>query len=60
MPLLLVGHGTVDGRGVAEFIAFTERMRRAMAGIDVAGSATHAMLLDRRCNLFTSRSFMTP
>jgi len=37
MPLLLVGHGTVDGRGVAEFIAFTERMRRAMAGIDVAG-----------------------
>ncbi|HEX4724132.1 MAG TPA: sirohydrochlorin chelatase [Pseudonocardiaceae bacterium] len=38
-PLLLVGHGTVDERGVAEFAAFTDRMRRTMvgAGIDVAG-----------------------
>ncbi|HEY0807203.1 MAG TPA: sirohydrochlorin chelatase, partial [Pseudonocardiaceae bacterium] len=37
VPLLLVGHGTVDERGVAEFTAFTDRMRRTMAGIDVAG-----------------------
>ena len=28
-PLLLVGHGTVDATGVAEFVAFTERLRRA-------------------------------
>jgi sirohydrochlorin cobaltochelatase len=26
-PLLLVGHGTVDATGVAEFVAFTDRMR---------------------------------
>jgi sirohydrochlorin cobaltochelatase len=37
VPLLLVGHGTVDERGAAEFTAFTDRMRRTMAGIDVAG-----------------------
>jgi sirohydrochlorin cobaltochelatase len=37
VPLLLVGHGTVDTRGVAEFTSFTDRMRRTMTGIDVAG-----------------------
>ncbi len=39
-PLLLVGHGTVDATGVAEFIAFTDRMRGVLgadAGTDVAG-----------------------
>ncbi|HVH23151.1 MAG TPA: sirohydrochlorin chelatase [Pseudonocardia sp.] len=38
-PLLLVGHGTVDATGVAEFVAFTERMRHRLAtdGIDVDG-----------------------
>jgi sirohydrochlorin cobaltochelatase len=38
-PLLLVGHGTVDATGVAEFVAFTERMRRRLAteGVDVDG-----------------------
>ena len=37
VPLLLVGHGTVDTRGVAEFTSFTERLRRTMTGTDVAG-----------------------
>ncbi|MGQ0576013.1 MAG: sirohydrochlorin chelatase [Pseudonocardia sp.] len=38
-PLLLVGHGTVDPAGVAEFAAFTERVRARMApaGVDVGG-----------------------
>lgn len=38
-PLLLVGHGTVDAAGVAEFVAFTDRVRRIMAadGVDVDG-----------------------
>ena len=41
-PLLLVGHGTVDPTGVAEFVAFTGRVRRLLAGeggdgIDVEG-----------------------
>ncbi len=38
-PLMLVGHGTVDDRGVAEFLAFTERMRRRLEldGVDVDG-----------------------
>jgi sirohydrochlorin cobaltochelatase len=38
-PLLLVGHGTVDAIGVAEFVAFTDRMRRRLAteGVDVDG-----------------------
>lgn len=38
-PLLLVGHGTVDAQGVAEFAAFTERVRRRMLpdGVDVGG-----------------------
>ncbi|ACY96903.1 MULTISPECIES: sirohydrochlorin chelatase [Thermomonospora] len=35
-PLLLVGHGTRDAQGVAEFTAFVERMRRRMP-VDVAG-----------------------
>ena len=30
-PLLLVGHGTVDATGVAEFVAFTDRMRGLLA-----------------------------
>jgi sirohydrochlorin cobaltochelatase len=34
-PLLLVGHGTVDATGVAEFTAFTERMRGLLATDDV-------------------------
>ncbi len=34
-PLLLVGHGTVDTTGVAEFVAFTERLRRGLVGEDV-------------------------
>jgi len=36
-PLLIVGHGTVDERGVAEFTGFVDRMRARMSGIDVAG-----------------------
>lgn len=36
-PLLIVGHGTVDERGVAEFLAFVDRMRAHLAGVDVAG-----------------------
>jgi sirohydrochlorin cobaltochelatase len=38
-PLLLVGHGTVDTTGVAEFVAFTDRTRRLLAadGVDVEG-----------------------
>ena len=38
-PLLLVGHGTVDATGVAEFVAFTGRMRHRLGpdGIDVDG-----------------------
>ncbi|HXV92222.1 MAG TPA: sirohydrochlorin chelatase [Pseudonocardia sp.] len=34
-PLLLVGHGTVDATGVAEFVSFTERLRRRLAADDV-------------------------
>jgi sirohydrochlorin cobaltochelatase len=38
-PLLLVGHGTVDTTGVAEFVGFTDRMRGLLEadGIGVAG-----------------------
>ncbi len=38
-PLLLAGHGTADATGVAEFVAFTERVGRRVAadGIDVDG-----------------------
>jgi sirohydrochlorin cobaltochelatase len=36
-PLLIVGHGTVDERGVAEFRAFVDRVRDRMSGVDVAG-----------------------
>jgi sirohydrochlorin cobaltochelatase len=36
-PLLIVGHGTVDQRGVAEFLTFVDRVRGRLAGIDVAG-----------------------
>ncbi|MEN3269104.1 sirohydrochlorin chelatase [Pseudonocardia sp.] len=38
-PVLLVGHGTVDVTGVAEFVAFTDRVRRRLVGeaIDVDG-----------------------
>jgi sirohydrochlorin cobaltochelatase len=38
-PLLLVGHGTVDAGGVAEFVAFTNRLRRRLSGaaVDVDG-----------------------
>ncbi|HYS36446.1 MAG TPA: CbiX/SirB N-terminal domain-containing protein, partial [Pseudonocardiaceae bacterium] len=36
-PLLIVGHGTVDDRGVAEFTGFVDRMRQRLSGIDVAG-----------------------
>jgi sirohydrochlorin cobaltochelatase len=38
-PLLLVGHGTVDRTGVAEFTAFTDRVRGLVAdrGVDVGG-----------------------
>ncbi|WP_232662282.1 sirohydrochlorin chelatase [Pseudonocardia sp. TRM90224] len=38
-PLMMVGHGTVDATGVAEFVAFTERLRRRLGarGIDVDG-----------------------
>jgi sirohydrochlorin cobaltochelatase len=34
-PLLLVGHGTVDAAGVAEFVAFTRRLRGLLATADV-------------------------
>jgi sirohydrochlorin cobaltochelatase len=34
-PLLLVGHGTVDAAGVAEFVAFTGRLRGQLAAADV-------------------------
>lgn len=34
-PLMLVGHGTVDVTGVAEFVAFTDRVRRLLAAEDV-------------------------
>ncbi|GAA1301761.1 sirohydrochlorin chelatase [Pseudonocardia xinjiangensis] len=38
-PVLLVGHGTVDATGVAEFVAFTDRVRRVLAAenVDVDG-----------------------
>ncbi|MCY7341334.1 MAG: sirohydrochlorin chelatase [Pseudonocardia sp.] len=38
-PLMLVGHGTVDATGVAEFVAFTDRLRRRLATeqVDVDG-----------------------
>jgi sirohydrochlorin cobaltochelatase len=38
-PLLLVGHGTVDATGVAEFVAFTDRMRGLLEadGADAEG-----------------------
>ena len=38
-PLLLVGHGTSDAHGVAEFAAFTRRVRGLVAGsgVDVDG-----------------------
>jgi sirohydrochlorin cobaltochelatase len=38
-PLLLVGHGTVDTTGVAEFVAFTDRVRGLLTvdGVDAAG-----------------------
>lgn len=38
-PLMLAGHGTVDVKGVAEFVAFTGRLRRILAadGVDVDG-----------------------
>ena len=36
-PLLIVGHGTVDAAGVAEFTAFIARMRARLAPIAVAG-----------------------
>jgi sirohydrochlorin cobaltochelatase len=38
-PLMLAGHGTVDAAGVAEFVAFTGRLRRRLAadGVDVDG-----------------------
>ncbi len=36
-PLLIVGHGTVDERGVTEFRRFIQRVRGRMAGVDVAG-----------------------
>lgn len=38
-PLLIVGHGTVDQRGVGEFLGFVARMRERLAldGVAVAG-----------------------
>lgn len=38
-PLLLVGHGTADPKGVGEFLSFVDRMRTRLApdGIAVAG-----------------------
>jgi sirohydrochlorin cobaltochelatase len=35
-PLLIVGHGTVDERGVTEFRGFVDRMRNRLAGDGVA------------------------
>jgi sirohydrochlorin cobaltochelatase len=35
-PLLIVGHGTVDERGVTEFRGFVDRMRDRLAGDGVA------------------------
>jgi sirohydrochlorin cobaltochelatase len=35
-PLLIVGHGTVDRRGVMEFRRFVDRVRDRMAAADVA------------------------
>ncbi|HEY3752664.1 MAG TPA: sirohydrochlorin chelatase [Pseudonocardiaceae bacterium] len=35
-PLLIVGHGTVDERGVTEFRCFVDRMRDRLAGDGVA------------------------
>jgi sirohydrochlorin cobaltochelatase len=35
-PLLIVGHGTVDEGGVAEFRGFVDRVRERLAGDDVA------------------------
>jgi sirohydrochlorin cobaltochelatase len=35
VPLMLAGHGTVDTAGVAEFVAFTDRLRRLLAAEDV-------------------------
>jgi sirohydrochlorin cobaltochelatase len=35
-PLLIVGHGTVDERGVDEFLGFVHRMRRRLAADRVA------------------------
>ena len=54
-PLLLVGHGTVDATGVAEFVAFTDRLRRAAGRrgrrrrrrVHRAGPADRARGLDR-------------
>ncbi|QJY47592.1 sirohydrochlorin chelatase [Pseudonocardia broussonetiae] len=34
-PLMLAGHGTVDAAGVAEFVSFTDRLRRLLAAEDV-------------------------
>ena len=38
-PLLVVGHGTVDEQGVAQFHAFLERLKARMsaAGVDSSG-----------------------
>ncbi|MFC7328793.1 sirohydrochlorin chelatase [Marinactinospora rubrisoli] len=36
-PLLLVGHGTRDEKGVAGFTAFVDRLRRRLTDRDVAG-----------------------
>ncbi len=38
-PLLLIGHGSSDGRGVSEFVAFTRRVRSRLTpdGVDVDG-----------------------
>lgn len=38
-PLMLVGHGSVDAGGVAEFVAFTDRVRRRLTAdaVDVDG-----------------------
>jgi sirohydrochlorin cobaltochelatase len=36
-PLLIVGHGTVDERGVAEFRGFVRRVRDRLSGVAVAG-----------------------
>ena len=34
-PLMLAGHGTVDAAGVAEFVSFTDRLRRLLAAEDI-------------------------